>query len=72
MHIPLIGWLTAALAVVGIAAQAYILRIVLKRRRNSEYSIFAAYNALGILLAIIGLFGYRLQGCTQYFYVWWV
>ena len=72
MHIPLIGWLTAALAVVGIAAQAYILRIVLKRGRNSEYSIFAAYNALGILLAIIGLFGYRLQGCTQYFYVWWV
>jgi hypothetical protein len=72
VHLSLIGWLTAALAVVGIAVQLCIVRVILNRGRYSEFSIFAAYNVLGVLLALIGLFGSRLQGCNQYFYIWWV
>lgn len=72
MHLPTVTWLVVALAIVGIAVQASILRFIFKRRRQSEFSIFATYNALGIVLAGIGILGYPLQGCTQYFYIWWV
>lgn len=72
MHLPLIEWLLVALAVVGIAVQASILRVIFKRGRQSEFSIFATYNALGMVLTAICVVGYALPGCTQYFYVWWV
>lgn len=72
MHLPLIEWALVALAVVGIAVQASILRVIFKRGRQSEFSIFAAYNALGMVLTGICVAGYALPGCTQYFYIWWV
>lgn len=72
MHLPLIEWLQVALAVIGIAIQASIVCIIFKRGRHAEFSIFATYNAVVIGLVAIGLAGYFLQGCTQYFYIWWV
>lgn len=72
MHLPLISWLTVALLVVGIVVQAAILRVIFTKGRKSEFSIFATYNAFGIVLAVVGLVGFILEGCNQYFYLWWV
>lgn len=72
MHLPLIQWVFVALAVGSAAIQASILSIIIKRKRSSECPVFVTYTGFGILLVVIGLAGYLLGSCQEYFYISWV
>jgi hypothetical protein len=72
VHLSLIQWLSVVLAVGSAAVQASILTIVIKKKRTSACPIFVTYTGFGVLLVVIGLSGYFLGSCQQYFYVAWV
>ena len=71
MQISHIPWILIAIAVAGIAVQAYTLRILSRGKLRSEFPVFFRYTSLCIASSAVGLVPFFFY-CPQYFYLYWV
>ncbi|HEY6308764.1 MAG TPA: hypothetical protein VI488_20170 [Candidatus Angelobacter sp.] len=71
MYISPNQWLLISVAVVCAAVQTCILRILIRNKLRSDFSIFFRYNALCAVANVVTIVPF-LYWCPQYFYIFWV
>jgi hypothetical protein len=72
VHISRIGWIAIGLAVLAAVVQAVIARIIVSRRLKANFPLFLSYSCFGVVMVGVGLAGYLVSSCAQYFYLYWV